>query len=94
MVSCEIQKILKITPAELQVTRDMVNSAANTSGGCVSKLWPPSAIQGCALRVQKCTVGCSQELSSKVPARTARNSPGCTDPPGIGPHLPLHDLYN
>ena len=33
------------------------------SAGCVSKIWSPSgiAIQGCLLRVQKCTVGRSQE---------------------------------
>ena len=30
-------------------------------------------IQGCLLRVQKCTVGRSQEVSCKVPARTLRN---------------------
>src|SRR5712671_6215031 len=44
------------------------------SAGCVSKRWLPSGstTQGCALRVQKCTVGRSQEVSSSVPARTVR----------------------
>jgi hypothetical protein len=49
------------------------------SAGCVSKIWSPSgiAIQGCLLRVQKCTVGRSQEVSSKVPPRTLRTvAPG------------------
>jgi hypothetical protein len=36
-------------------------------------------IQGCLLRVQKCTVGRSQEVSCKVPARTLRN--GLVDAP-------------
>ena len=44
-----------------------------TSSGCVSKIWfcsSGSVIQGCLFRVQKCAVGHSQEVSSKVPART------------------------
>ena len=44
-----------------------------TSSGCVSKIWfcsSGSVIQGYLFRVQKCAVGHSQEVSSKVPART------------------------
>src|SRR5262249_4739657 len=46
------------------------------SSGWVSKFRPPSgnAIHGCLLRVQKCTVGCNQEVSSRVPARTLRTA--------------------
>ena len=47
---------------------------ASTRGpsGCVSNLRSSSGnmTQGCALRVQKCAVGRSQEVSSSVPART------------------------
>jgi hypothetical protein len=52
------------------------------SAGCVSKLRLPSGspTQGCLLRVQKCTVGRSQEVSSRVPPRTLR-----TVEPGLGP---------
>jgi len=44
------------------------------SAGWVSKLRSASgnATQGCLLRVQKCTVGRSQEVSSRVPPRTLR----------------------
>jgi hypothetical protein len=44
------------------------------SAGWVSKLRSPSgnATQGCLLRVQKCTVGRSQEVSFRVPPRTLR----------------------
>jgi hypothetical protein len=47
------------------------------SAGCVSNLSPSggSTTQGCALRVQKCAVGRSQEVSSRVPAPTRRNAP-------------------
>src|SRR3954452_14423933 len=46
------------------------------SAGCVSKLslFSDSMIQGCFLRVQKCTVGGSHEVSSKVPALTLRTA--------------------
>src|SRR5215469_3736033 len=52
------------------------------STGCVSKLCAPAGnvTHGCLLRVQKCTVGCSHEVSSRVPARTLR-----TVEPGLGP---------
>jgi hypothetical protein len=43
-----------------------------------------SATQGCALRVQKCTLGRSQEVSSRVPARTNTSVPGSAVP-GFGP---------
>ena len=58
--------------------------------GCVSKRVPPSgsATQGCALRVQKCAVGRSQEVSSSVPARTATKVPGGAVP-GFAP-LQIH----
>jgi hypothetical protein len=49
------------------------------SSGCVSKTLlrsSGSSIQGCLLRVQKCVAGRSQEVSSKVPARTMRNPLG------------------
>jgi hypothetical protein len=57
---------------------------ANKSSGCVSKTWlrsSGSTTQGCLLRVQKCAAGRSQEMSSKVPARTARNVLGFGDGP-------------
>src|SRR5215468_9726500 len=43
-------------------------------GGCVSKFRPSSGSRthGCLLRVQMCTVGRSQEVSSSVPPRTFR----------------------
>ena len=44
-------------------------------------------LQGCLLRVQKCTVGRSQEVSSKVPARTLRN--GLVDLP-----LQIHEPHS
>jgi hypothetical protein len=55
---------------------------AKRSSGCVSKTWLGSSgnmTQGCLLRVQKCVVGRSQEVSSKVPARTKRNAFGFAD---------------
>jgi hypothetical protein len=36
------------------------------------------------LRVQKCTLGSSQDVSSNVPARTVRSAPGDGEP-GFGP---------
>jgi hypothetical protein len=56
------------------------------SAGCVSNLCPSggSTTQGCALRVQKCAVGRSQEVSSRVPACTRRNAVG-EDSPGLDP---------
>jgi hypothetical protein len=45
---------------------------------------PGSATQGWALRVQKCAVGRSQEVSSSVPARTATKPPGAAVP-GFAP---------
>jgi hypothetical protein len=62
---------------------------AKGSSGCVSKTWLRSSgntIQGCLLRVQKCTVGRSQEVSSKVPARTLLN--GLADEPRLLIHEP------
>jgi hypothetical protein len=46
------------------------------SFGCVSNLWSPSGntTHGCALRVQKCTVGRSQDVSSSVPAQVRYRS--------------------
>ena len=46
------------------------------SAGCVSKLRSPtgSVIQGCLLRVHRCTVGRNHEVSSSVPPRTARTA--------------------
>jgi hypothetical protein len=57
---------------------------APKSAGCVSKRRSPSGsvIQGCLLRVHKCTVGRNHEVSSSVPPRTVR-----TVEPGLG--LPL-----
>jgi len=54
------------------------------SAACVSKLRSPlgSVTQGCLLRVQKCTVGRSQEVSSSVPARMVRSVPGGVAPGG------------
>jgi hypothetical protein len=49
------------------------------SSGCVSQMWLRSSgniIQGCLFRIQKCAVGRSQEVSSKVPARMARMRSG------------------
>jgi hypothetical protein len=62
--------------------------------GCLSNLRSPSGrvIHGCALRVQKCTVGSSQEVSSNVPARTTRRSPGAVEV-GSGP-LQIHDPHS
>jgi len=60
------------------------------SAGWVSKLWLPSGRdnQGCLLRVQKCTLGRTQEVSSKVPARTFRMAETGTGPAPIHePHL-------
>ena len=59
------------------------------SAGCVSKLRSPSGsvIQGCLLRVHRCTVGRNQEVSSKVPARTVR-----TAEPGLGVPL-IHEPH-
>ena len=56
------------------------------SAGCVSNLCPSggSTTQGCALRVQKCAVGRSQEVSSRVPAPTRRNAVG-DGVPGFDP---------
>jgi hypothetical protein len=65
---------------------------AKMSSGCVSKTWlrlSDSTIQGCLLRVQKCADGHSQEVSSKVPARTARNAFEFGDP-GFAP-LHIHE---
>src|SRR5437762_13230643 len=58
------------------------------SAGCVSKLRSPSgsATQGCLLRVQKCTVGRSQEVSSSVPACTRSAEPGVGAPQIHEPH--------
>src|SRR4029077_8048651 len=44
------------------------------SAGCGATLWPSAGgeTQGCLLRVQRCTVGRSQEVSSSVPPRTLR----------------------
>jgi hypothetical protein len=52
--------------------------------GWVSKIWPPSGsvTQGCLLRVHRCTVGRSHEVSSSVPPRTAR-----VGEPGLGAAL-------
>ena len=62
------------------------NKNPMVSAGCVSNLCPSagSTTQGCALRVQKCAVGRSQEVSSRVPACTRRNAigEGC---PGFDP---------
>jgi hypothetical protein len=55
---------------------------AKGSSGYVSKTRLCSsgdAIHGCLLRVQRCTVGRNQEVSSKVPARALRN--GLADAP-------------
>ena len=58
------------------------------SAGCVSKIWSPSgiAIQGCLLRVQKCTVGRCQEVSAKVPPRTLRTVMPGREPQTHEPH--------
>jgi len=57
-------------------------SSHPNSAGCVSNFTLPfgNVTQGCALRVQKCTIGRSQEVSSSVPARTTRRSPGDAEP--------------
>ena len=64
----------------------MDRNQARPSAGCVSKRVSPSGsvTQGCALRVQKCTLGRSQEVSSSVPARTATKPPGGAVP-GLAP---------
>lgn len=56
----------------------MDRNHAKPSSGCVSKRVSPSGsvTQGWALRVQKCAVGRSQDVSSSVPARTATKPPG------------------
>ena len=66
----------------------VVEKNPSRSAGCVSKLRLPSgsAIQGCLLRVQKCAVGRSQEVSSKVPARTFAE-------PGLGALLQIHEPH-
>jgi len=61
--------------------------------GCVSNLRSPSGstIHGCALRVQKCSVGRSHEVSSSVPACTMQRSLGDGFECGSGPlqnHVP------
>jgi hypothetical protein len=60
---------------------------APMSAGCVSKLRSPSGsmIQGCLLRIHRCTVGRSHDVSSSVPARTVR-----TGAPGLGVPL-IHE---
>jgi hypothetical protein len=57
------------------------------SAGCVSKLRSPtgSVIQGCLLRVHRCTVGRNHDVSSSVPARTVR-----IGAPGLGVPL-IHE---
>ena len=60
--------------------------------GCVSKRVSPSGnmTHGCALRVQKWTVGRSHEVSSRVPARSAKIVPSGAVP-GFTPlqtHVP------
>src|SRR4051812_26241574 len=67
-------------------------SQARPSVGCVSKRVSLSgnATQGWALRVQKCAVGRTQEVSSSVPVRTATKVPGGAVP-GLAPlqsHVP------
>jgi hypothetical protein len=64
----------------------MDRNQARPSAGCVSKRMSPSGsvTQGCALRVQKCAVGRSQEVSSSVPARSATKVPGGAVP-GFAP---------
>jgi hypothetical protein len=59
------------------------------SAGCVSNFRSPSgsAIQDWALRVHKCAVGRSHEVSSKVPPRTLRIAePGLGVPLTHEPH--------
>ena len=60
------------------------------SVGCVSKLCAlsDSMTHGRLVRVQKCTIGCSHDVSSRVPARTLR-----TVEPGLGP-LEIHDEHS
>jgi len=72
----------RLTPAEAQ--------NAPRSAGCVAKLWSPSGsvIQGCLLRVHRCTVGRNHEVSSSVPARTVR-----TAAPGLGVPL-IHEPHS
>ena len=70
----------------------MDRSQAAPSTGCVSKRVSPSGkmIQGCALRIQKWTVGRSHEVSSSVPDRSAKTVPGGAVP-GFAPlqtHVP------
>ena len=54
--------------------------------GCVSKRVSPSGnmTHDCALRVQKWTVGRNEEVSSRVPARSATKLPGGAVP-GLAP---------
>ena len=58
--------------------------------GCVSKFRPPSGsgTHGCLLRVQMCTVGRSQDVSSRLPPRTLR-----TVVPGLGAEQ-THDPHS
>jgi hypothetical protein len=49
-------------------------------------------IQGCLLRVKKCTVGLSQEVSSSVPARTRRRVSAAAVP-GLGPEQ-IHEPHS
>jgi hypothetical protein len=68
---------------------------SKTSSGWVSKTWPRSwgnSTQDCLLRVQKCAVGRSQEVSSKVPARTLRHATWFADP-GFAP-LQIHEPHS
>ena len=69
----------RLAPADAQ--------KAAMSAGCVSKLRSPtgSVIQGCLLRVHRCTVGRNHDVSSSVPARTVR-----TGAPGLGVPL-IHE---
>src|ERR1700751_4470789 len=68
---------------------------AKMSSGCISKTWLRSSgntIHGCLFRVQKCAAGRSQEVSSKVPARTVRYAFGFADP-GFAP-LHIHEPHS
>ncbi len=57
------------------------------AGGCASKISSPGAkvIHGCLLRVQMCRVGRSQDVSSRLPART-RTTPSRGKPEIQEPH--------
>src|SRR5205085_7080860 len=56
----------------------LIDGSGSLSAGCVSKLRQPSGklTQGCLLRIKKCTVACSPDVSSSVPARTRRSMSG------------------